>query len=63
MVLRANSQAQFEVLSMSHPIVFISHSKLKEGKLEAFRELSEEGFSVMGAATCRWRPIDYEGGL
>ncbi|HUG08995.1 MAG TPA: hypothetical protein VMP13_08895 [Acidimicrobiia bacterium] len=34
---------------MSDPIVFISHSKLKDGKLEAFRELSEEVFSAMEA--------------
>lgn len=34
---------------MSDPIVFLSHSKVKEGKLEAFRELSEEVFSVMEA--------------
>ena len=34
---------------MSDPIVFISHSTLKEGNLEAFRELSEEVFSVMEA--------------
>lgn len=34
---------------MSDPIVFISHSKVKEGGLEAFRELSEEVFSVMEA--------------
>lgn len=34
---------------MSDPIVFISHSRVKEGKLEAFRELSEEVFSVMEA--------------
>ena len=34
---------------MSDPIVFISHSKLKEGKLEAFGELSEGVFSAMEA--------------
>lgn len=34
---------------MSDPIVFMSHSRVKEGKLEAFRELSEEVFSVMEA--------------
>jgi len=34
---------------MSDPIVFISHSRVKEGKLEEFRELSEEVFSVMEA--------------
>ncbi len=34
---------------MSHPIVFISHSKVKEGKLEAVREFGEEVFSVMEA--------------
>lgn len=34
---------------MYDPIVFISHSKLKEGKLEAFRDLSEEVFSGMEA--------------
>jgi quinol monooxygenase YgiN len=34
---------------MSDPIVFISHSTLKEGKLEAFGELSEDVFSVMEA--------------
>lgn len=34
---------------MSDPIVFISHSKAKEGKLEAFRELSQEVFPVMEA--------------
>jgi quinol monooxygenase YgiN len=34
---------------MSDPIVFISHSALKEGKLEAFRELSEGVFSGMEA--------------
>ncbi len=34
---------------MSDPIVFISHSKLKEGNVEAFRELSEEVFSAMEA--------------
>ncbi|HEX6300458.1 MAG TPA: hypothetical protein VF148_08340 [Acidimicrobiia bacterium] len=32
---------------MSDPIVFISHSKVKEGELGAFRELSEEMCSVM----------------
>ncbi len=34
---------------MSDPIVFISRSKLKKGKLDAFRELSEEVFAVMEA--------------
>ena len=34
---------------MSDPIVFISHSTLKEGKLKAFREVSEEVFAVMEA--------------
>lgn len=34
---------------MSDPIVLISHSKAKEGKLEEFRELSREVFSVMEA--------------
>lgn len=34
---------------MSDPIVFISHSKLKEGKLDAFGELSEDVFAVMEA--------------
>ncbi len=32
---------------MSDPIVFISHSRVKEGKLDAFRELSEEVFSAI----------------
>ena len=31
------------------PIVFISHSTVKDAKLEAFRELSEEMFAVMKA--------------
>ena len=34
---------------MSDPIVFMSHSKLKEGKLDAFRELSKEVFAAMEA--------------
>ncbi len=34
---------------MPDPIVLISHSKLKEGKLEAVREFSEEVFSVIEA--------------
>ncbi len=34
---------------MSDPIVFISHSKVIEGKLEAFGELSKEVFSAMEA--------------
>ena len=27
---------------MSEPIVFISHNKIKEGKLEAFRKVNQE---------------------
>lgn len=34
---------------MSGPIVFISHSKVKEGKLEALREFSRETFPVIQA--------------
>ena len=34
---------------MPDPIVFISHSTLKEGKLEAFKELSGEVFAAMEA--------------
>lgn len=34
---------------MSDPIVLISHSKVQQGKLEAFRELSREVFPVMEA--------------
>lgn len=34
---------------MSDPIVFISHSEVKEGKLAAFQELSEDVFSAMEA--------------
>ena len=34
---------------MSDPIVFISHSKIKEGKLEALQEFSSEMFPVMEA--------------
>lgn len=34
---------------MPDPIVFVSHSSLKEGGLESFRELSEEVFAVMEA--------------
>lgn len=34
---------------MPDPIVFISHSKVKEGRLEAFQDLSGEVFSVMEA--------------
>lgn len=32
---------------MPDPIVFISHSKLEEGKLHEFQEVSEEMFPVM----------------
>ncbi len=35
---------------MTHPIVFISHSKVKEGKLVAFREMSVEVFRDMEAS-------------
>lgn len=34
---------------MSDPIVFISHSRLREGKLEAFAKLSEDVLAVMEA--------------
>jgi len=34
---------------MSGPIVFISHSKVKEGKLEALQEFSREMFPVIQA--------------
>ena len=34
---------------MPDPIVFISHSNVKEGKLEAFKKLSLEVFPVMEA--------------
>jgi hypothetical protein len=32
---------------MSEPIVFISHNKIKEGKLEAFRKLNQERTPVL----------------
>jgi hypothetical protein len=32
---------------MSEPIVFISHSKVKEGKLEDLKELARENFSLI----------------
>ena len=32
---------------MSEPIVFISHNKMKEGKLDAFRKFSQEGFLLI----------------
>ena len=32
---------------MSEPIVFISHSRVNEGRLEPFRELSREVFQAM----------------
>lgn len=35
---------------MSDPIVFISHSHVKEGKLGAFREVSSEIFPMMEAS-------------
>lgn len=35
---------------MPDPIVFVSHSRVKEGKLEAFREMSLEVFPTMEAS-------------
>lgn len=35
---------------MPDPIVFISHSRVKEGKLEAFQEMSLEVFPMMEAS-------------
>ena len=35
---------------MAEPIVFISHSRVKEGKLEAFRQTSLEVFNLMEAS-------------
>lgn len=35
---------------MSEPIVFVSHLKIKEGKLEAFKQSSREVFEVMEAS-------------
>ena len=35
---------------MSEPIVFISHLKIKEGELEAFKESSREVFEMMEAS-------------
>lgn len=35
---------------MPDPIVFVSHSRVKEGKLEAFREMSLEMFPMMEAS-------------
>jgi hypothetical protein len=32
---------------MSEPIVFISHNKMKEGKLDAFRKFNQEGFLLI----------------
>ena len=32
---------------MSEPIVFISHHRIKEGKLEAFRKFNQEGFQLI----------------
>lgn len=35
---------------MPDPIVFVSHSRVKEGKLEAFREVSKEMFPMLEAS-------------
>ncbi|MEJ2239422.1 MAG: hypothetical protein P8X82_14065 [Gemmatimonadales bacterium] len=35
---------------MPDPIVFVSHSRVKEGKLEAFHEMSKEMFSMLEAS-------------
>ncbi len=35
---------------MTDPIVFISHSRVKQGKLEAFRKMSLEVFPIMEAS-------------
>lgn len=35
---------------MPDPIVFVSHSRVKEGKLEAFQELSREMFPMLEAS-------------
>lgn len=35
---------------MPDPIVFVSHSRVKEGKLEAFREMSKEMFPMLKAS-------------
>lgn len=35
---------------MHDPIVFVSYNKVKEGKLEAFREMSKEMFSLLEAS-------------
>jgi len=32
---------------MSEPIVFITHHRIKEGKLEAFRKFNQEGFQLI----------------
>ena len=32
---------------MSEPIVFISHNKMKEGKLDAFIEFNQDGFLLI----------------
>ncbi len=32
---------------MSEPIVFISHNKMKEGKLDAFRKFNQDGFLLI----------------
>jgi len=32
---------------MSEPIVFISHNKMKEGKLDAFLEFNQDGFQLI----------------
>ncbi len=32
---------------MSEPIVFISHNKMKEGKLDAFRKFNQEGTQLI----------------
>ncbi len=35
---------------MPDPIVFVSHSRVKEGRLEAFRKMSEEMFPMLEAS-------------
>jgi hypothetical protein len=34
-------------ITMSEPIVFISHHKMKEGKLDGFQKLNQEGFQLI----------------
>jgi len=38
---------------LTHPIIFVSHSRVKEGKLEEFREMSRDMFPMLEASKPR----------